>query len=211
MSNDPRVPSATRADVGRWGVCADEYAAFGHMPPQLYVRVSNRMVGDVVLTQTSLRHPSPTRTDSVAVGNWEFDQHIESRRAVPDPRNASRLTLVNEGYFRASLSATSAGNWYDVPFAVMTPKRGQTPNLLVPVALSASSVAYSSTRIEQMFMDLGAAAGVAAALALEEAAGGCSGGEPRCAILPPLQDTNVTAVQEVLVHRYRQRIHGPPP
>ena len=89
------------------------------------------------------------------------------------------------------------GNWYDVPFAVMLPQRGEAVNLMVSVAISATSVAYSSTRIEQMFVDLGAAAGVAAALVVEE--GGA------------VQDTNVTRVQEVLVGVYGQRVHGPPP
>lgn len=39
---------------------------------------------------------------------------------------------------------------YDVPFSVMVPKRGTGANLLVPVAISASAVAYSSMRIENM-------------------------------------------------------------
>jgi len=70
--------------------------------------------------------------------------------------------LANEGFFRALLTtATDANtNWYDVPFGAITPKRGQASNLLVPVVISATSVAYASTRIENMFMDLGSAAGV---------------------------------------------------
>lgn len=101
---------------------------------------------------------------------------------------------------------------YDLPFSVMLPQRGDANNLLVSVAISATSVAYSSTRIEQMFVDAGAAAGVAAALAVEAAAGagGTVGGAAACAGIGPLQDTNVTAVQDVLVRTYAQRIHGPP-
>jgi hypothetical protein len=83
----------------------------------------------------------------------------------------------------------------------MLPQRGQASNLLVPVVISATSIAYSSTRIEGMFMDLGTAAGVAAALVLEAAAPGGT--------LFPLQDTNVTQVQAILVHDFRQRVHGP--
>ena len=54
------------------------------------------------------------------------------------------------------------GNYYDVPYKIMVPKTGVGANLLVPVALSASAVAYSSTRIEAFFMAVGSAAGVAA-------------------------------------------------
>ena len=119
---------------------------------------------------------------------------------------------VNEGYMR---QAFSPGDSYDVPFAVMLPQRSEAANLLVSVAISATSVAYSSTRIEQMFVDLGAAAGVGAALALEAPAAGPGSTHARatgaCAGLGlALQDTNVTAVQEALVHLYRQRIHGSP-
>jgi hypothetical protein len=202
------VNNFTRYAIGRWGVCSDEYVAAGHFPPQLYVRISNRLRGVALLTQNNISSPQ-TRPDSVAVGHWSFDQHTESRRAVRDPRNASRWVTANEGYMRQSFAG---GNWYDLPFAVMLPQRGQADNLLVSVAISATSVAYSSTRIEQMFVDAGAAAGVAAALAVEAQAGASQGGSSTCPGLGhALQDTNVTEVQRVLVSAYGQRIHGPPP
>ncbi len=209
-SNDPSVNNYTRYAIGRWGVCSDEYVAAGHFPPQLYVRISNRLRGVALLTQNNISSPQ-SRPDSVAVGHWSFDQHTESRRAVRDPRNASRWLAANEGYMRQSFGG---GDWYDLPFAVMLPQRGQADNLLVSVAISATSVAYSSTRIEQMFVDAGAAAGVAAALAVEAQgqAGASQGGRSACAGLGhALQDTNVTEVQRVLVSAYGQRIHGPPP
>ena len=210
MANDPSVNNFTRYAIGRWGACSDEYAAFDSFPPQIYVRISNRLRGVALLTQNNINAPQG-KPDGVAVGNWEFDQHTESRRAVRDPRNASRWVVANEGYMRQSFHP---GNWYDVPFAVQLPQRGEADNLLVSVAISATSIAYSSTRIEQMFVDLGAAAGVAAALAVEAAAaaGGAPGARGACAGAGlALQDTNVTAVQEVLVREYGQRIHGPSP
>lgn len=250
MANDPRVPNYTRYAIGRWGLCADEYVDFGNWPPQLYIRISNRLRGEVLLTQNTLANPR-SKPDGVSMGCWEFDQHTESRHAVADPHNASQVVARNEGYFRNDLSSphlpcsdpradcSAAGNWYDVPFGVMLPKRGQVrsigsvvfvgacplrpcgrlqaSNLLVPVAISSTSVAYSSTRIEGMFMDLGTAAGVAAALALESTKAaretrslgeplGVSGGT---CLATPLQDTNVTLVQDVLVNVYKQRVHGP--
>ena len=221
MANDPRVPSYTRYAIGRWGLCKDEYADHGYWPPQIYVRISNRLRGEVLLTQNNLANPR-SKNDSVSVGCWEFDQHTMSRRAVPDPRNASRLVALNEGYMRHALTepflscshpnATcndhmQGSNWYDVPFGVMLPKRGQASNLLVPVAISSTSIAYSSTRIENMYMDLGTAAGVAVALALA----GRDAVKPSEDTCPPiaLQDTHVATVQEILTTVFKQRIHGP--
>jgi hypothetical protein len=66
-------------------------------------------------------------------------------------------------------------------------------------------VALGSTRIEGMYLDLGVAAGVAASLALDASPPTQPGSCPAM----QLQDTNVTAVQEVLVNTYKQRIHGP--
>ena len=203
MSNDASVNNFTRYAIGRWGSCADEYTSNGNFPPQIYVRISNRLRGMTLLTQNNINNPQ-TRPDSIAVGDWSFDQHTESRRAVRDPKNSSRLIVINEGYMRRSFTP---GNWYDLPFSVMLPQRGEADNLLVSVAISATSVAYSSTRIEQQFVDAGAAAGVAAALAIENAGSGAG----VCAGLGyNLADTNVTAVQETLVQTYNQRIHGPP-
>jgi hypothetical protein len=203
MANDASVNNFTRYAFGRWGMCSDEYVAAGNFPPQIYVRISNRLRGVALLTQNNINSPQD-KSDSVAVGNWNFDQHTESRRAVRDAQSG-RWVVANEGYMRQDFRP---GDWYDVPFAVMLPVRGEADNLLVPVAISTTSIAYSSTRIEQMFVDLGAAAGVAAALAVEAVGGG--GGA--CAGLGfALPETNVTAVQGVLVQEYGQRIHGPPP
>lgn len=199
MANDLRVPNYTRYAIGRWGLCADEYVENDNWPPQIYVRISNRLQGDYIVTQNNIASPR-NKPSSVSVGFWSFDQHTESRFAVPDPKNASQLIARNEGYMRQPLVNNT--DWYDVPFAVMLPKRDQASNLLVPVAISASSIAYSSTRIEGMFADLGTAAGIAASMLVK---GGASGSCPAIAA----QDVNVTAVQDILTGVFKQRIHGP--
>ena len=84
-----------------------------------------------------------------------------------------------------------------MPYKIMVPKRGTGANLLVPVALSASAVAYSSTRIESMFMAVGSAAGVAAAQLADGS-------------VATVQDVNVTRVQNILSAKFSQQIHGPP-
>ncbi len=200
MATDLAVNNFTRYAIGRWGMCADEYVDHGHFPPQIYVRISNRLRGVALLTQNTLAQPQ-RKPDAVAMGQWEFDQHTVSRRAAQG--KDGKWIVINEGYMRQSFAP---GDWYDLPFFIMVPLPEEASNLLVSVAISSTSIAYSSTRIEQQFVDLGAAAGVAAALAVEAAA---NDGNGACSIA--VQGTNVTAVQEVLVRKYNQRIHGPPP
>ena len=106
------------------------------------------------------------------------------------------MIVTLEGNFWPNIFPNGS-NWYDLPYAAMLPKRGTGANLLVPVCLSASAVAYSSTRIENMFMSVGAAAGVAAAQVVAGTAA-------------TVQDVDVAQVQAVLTAQFKQRIHGPP-
>jgi hypothetical protein len=90
---------------------------------------------------------------------------MTGKYAVHDPENNS-WTVQLEGNFDphmpTEIPGKKEGDYYDVSYQVLLPPRGVGANLLVPVAVSASAVAYSSTRIESMFMALGSAAGVAA-------------------------------------------------
>jgi len=54
---------------------------------------------------------------------------------------------------------------YPIPYRSLTPQRDDAEDLLVPLCLSASHVAFSSVRMEPTLMLLGHAAGVAAAQA----------------------------------------------
>ncbi len=147
----------------------------------------------------------------------QSDQHTVSRNLVYD--TAGKATKVrNEGFFRAHIGSgrrykhelgdnkmRGRFSFYDVPFGVMVPANAsQASNLLVPVCISASSVAYSSARIENMFMDLGSAAGVAVAILLDldtpTRKGSCSESK--------VQSVNVSYVQDILSTVYQQRFHG---
>lgn len=211
MANEPAVPNATRASVSAYGLCADEWPDNGHWPPQLYVRSSVRLVGDYVMTQNNLAAPR-SKPDAVVCACWELDQHLTTRHALMYPPSGPAIHgAFNEGFFRHAIdpavppSDTKSGMrpfelWYDIPYRAMLPKREQASNLLVPVALSASSVAMSSARIETAYMGTGAAAGVAARQVMLAAEGGAA---------LDVQDVNVTKVQEALRDEYRQRTHGP--
>lgn len=194
LANDPRVKKDVQSRFRSVGLCADEFVDNGHLPVQLYVRISNRLVGDYVMTQNNIANPR-NKDDSIAVGDWSFDEHMTGKYAVPVPGSPGEYQVMLEGNFWPSITPT--GNWYDVPFKIMLPKRGTGANLLVPVCLSASAVAYSSTRIENMFMSVGSAAGVAVKQLVD--------GE-----VTSVQDVNVSKVQGILTNTFRQRIHGPP-
>jgi len=192
FANDPKVPRSVRDTFNKYGLCRDEFEEFGHIPPQLYVRISNRLVGDYVMTQNNIAQPQ-SKDDSIAVGNWLFDEHMTGKYAVPQADGSYEVQL--EGNFVPSI--VHGSNWYDVPYKVMVPKRGTGANLLVPVALSASAVAFSSTRIENMYMNVGTAAGVAAKQLVDGS-------------VDVVQDVDVEAVQNILTRVFSQRIHGPP-
>ena len=90
----PRA-AAVKKQFSSYGLCADEYEAFDHIPPQLYVRISNRMVGDYVMTQNNIATPM-IKPDSIAVGDWWFDEHMTGKYAV---YNDGNWTVQLEGNF----------------------------------------------------------------------------------------------------------------
>ena len=107
LANDPSVPQAVRDTFSSYGLCADEFQAFGHMPPQLYIRISNRLVGDYVITQNNIAEPR-AKPDSIAVGDWSLDQHMTGKYAVSVAGQAGKFVTL-EGNFWPSLPNNT--NW----------------------------------------------------------------------------------------------------
>ena len=154
LSNDRRVPEEIRREVRKWGLPPDEFQQTGNWPHQLYIREARRMVSDYVVTESNCRHLR-TVQDPVALAAYTMDSH-HCRRIVLDGR------CVNEGNVEIPPTAP-----YRIPYRAIVPRNGECGNLLVPVCLSASHIAYGSIRMEPVFMVLGQSAGTAAALALE--------------------------------------------
>ncbi|TNJ67814.1 FAD-dependent oxidoreductase [Paenibacillus hemerocallicola] len=154
LSHDERVPESIRREVGQWGLPADEYPDSGHFTPQLYVREARRMISEVVMTERHCRGYDVV-DDPVGLAAYSMDSH-NCRRLVIDGR------CINEGNVEVAPGAP-----YPISYRAIVPKGEQCVNLLVPVCLSSSHIAFGSIRMEPVFMILGQSAATAAALALE--------------------------------------------
>ena len=155
VANDPRVPKKVQDELRQWGLPKDEFTDNGNWSHQLYIREARRMVGKFVMTENELRKKKPT-PESVGMGSYTIDSHNVQRYIKPDG------FVQNEGDIGVSTNGP-----YEISYGSLVPKEGQAANLLVPVAMSASHIAYGSIRMEPVFMILGESAASAAALAID--------------------------------------------
>ncbi len=156
LANDPRVPEAICTEMSRWGLAKDEFVDNGHWPHQIYVREARRMVGDFVMTELHLTAVRPT-PERIGMGSYNMDSHNVQRYVDADGH------ARNEGDIQVN-----PGGPYPISYRAITPKAGECTNLLVPVCLSASHIAYGSIRMEPVFMILGQSAATAACQALDQ-------------------------------------------
>ena len=156
VANDPRVPADVREQLSQWGLPKDEFIDNGHWSHQLYIREARRMVGAYVMTENELRKKRPT-PDSVGMGSYTIDSHNTQRYITPEGH------VQNEGDI-----GVSTGGPYAIAYGSLVPRKGQADNLLVPVAMSASHIAYGSIRMEPVFMILGQSAATAACFAIDD-------------------------------------------
>jgi len=161
LSTDPAVPEELRKQMSELGLCADEFPDYEHWSPQLYVREGRRMRGAFVLSQKDIQE-QPVKEDAIVVSSFPIDSHDCQRVALPDG-------VVDEGTILPVRAAGQKhGVAYQIPYRSITPQAAECTNLLVPVALSCTHVAYCSVRVEPTWMILGQSAGVAAALAAKQ-------------------------------------------
>ncbi|MFH1922924.1 MAG: FAD-dependent oxidoreductase [Planctomycetota bacterium] len=156
LANDPRVPEKIHQEMSRWGLAKDEFAKSGNWPHQIYVREARRMVSRFVMTERHLRCLEPT-PEPIGMGSYNMDSHHVERYVDADG------TARNEGDVEIS-----PGGPYPVSYRAITPKASECANLLVPVCLSASHIAYGSIRMEPVFMILGQSAATAACQAIDQ-------------------------------------------
>ena len=164
---DPRF-GGLNAKVARFGYCKDEFADRGNWPHQLYVRVARRMLGEYVMNEADVLQNGrrPPIADSVGFGAYNIDMHTYRYHIGPVnwPDGVRRDTLVTEGF---TIAHAPNDPPYPVSYRALVPRAADATNLLNPVTLSATNVAYSALRMEPTLMILGESAGIAAALAAE--------------------------------------------
>ncbi len=158
MANDPRLPADVSTAVSQWGLARDEFKDNGNWPHQIYVREARRMIGAYVMTENELLKKRAT-PDSVGMGSYGMDSHNIQRYIVGSGKDAY---VQNEGDIGVSTNGP-----YQIAYGSLVSKKGQADNLLVPVAMSSSHIAYGSIRMEPVFMILGQSAATAAMMALD--------------------------------------------
>ncbi len=155
LANHSRIPEKIRSEVARWGTCKDEFAREDGWQEQLYVREARRMKGVLVMTQAHCEGLEVVE-DVIGLAAYGMDSH-NTQRYVNE-----QGYVKNEGNVEAHVASP-----YAISYRAILPEREECVNLLVPVCLSASHIAFGSIRMEPVFMVLGQSAATAAALAQE--------------------------------------------
>lgn len=156
MCNDPSVPEEVRIAMSEWGLAKDEFVDNDNWSHQLYIREARRMIGEYVTTEHDIiglkDTPSP-----IGMGSYTMDSHNVQRYIKEDG------FVQNEGDIGARVKKP-----YEISYGSIIPKKEECENLLVPVCVSSSHIAFGSIRMEPVFMLLGQSAGTAAAMAIEK-------------------------------------------
>ena len=156
LAYHPRIPEKIRDEVSRWGTCNDEFEREDGWQQQLYIREARRMISDFVMTQKHCEGIEVVE-DGVGLAAYGMDSHHIQRYITQDG------TVKNEGNVEAKVKGP-----YPISYRSIVPKASECTNLLVPVCLSASHIAFGSIRMEPVFMVLGQSAASAASLAIDE-------------------------------------------
>lgn len=156
VANDPRVPADIRTRMATWGLAKDEFTDNGNWPYQLYIREARRMIGNYVTTENDVMQKRPVPLP-IGMGSYNIDSHNVQRYITSEGH------VQNEGDISVSPRTP-----YSISYGSIIPKKEECSNLLVPVCVSSSHIAYGSIRMEPVFMVLGQSAAVAACLAIDK-------------------------------------------
>lgn len=157
LEHDPRIPEHIRTEMSDWGMAKDEFEDTGNFPYHIYVREARRMIGEYVMVEKNVaRENREDAEHPVGVGSYALDCHYVSK------------VIDKEGKLRYEGTIFKPVIPYTISYYSLTPKRNECSNLLVPICLSASHVAFSSIRMEPVYMVLGQSVAVAASMAIDE-------------------------------------------
>jgi len=171
LGNDSSVSVQLRNEMKSWGYAKDEFIDNGGFPHQMYVREGRRMIGEYVMTEHNCLGTAKVN-DAIGMAAYTMDSHNCQRIVVNG-------MVKNEG-------DVQVGNFppYAISYRSIIPQSKECSNLLVPVSLSASHIAFGSIRMEPVFMVLAQSAAVAASLAIDQTI--------------PVQKVNVKQVQSIV-------------
>ena len=156
LANNDRVPPKVRDEFNRLGMAKDEFVDNENWPTQLYVREARRMIGAYVMTEQNCRG-SKIAEDSVGMGAYGMDSHNCQRYVTADGHAQDEGDVQVSGF-----------KPYPISYRAIIPAEMECENLLVPVCLSSSHIAYGSIRMEPVFMILGQSAATAASIAIDD-------------------------------------------
>ncbi|MCF6224241.1 MAG: FAD-dependent oxidoreductase, partial [Flavobacteriaceae bacterium] len=156
LAYHPRMPKHIRDEVSKWGTSKDEFESQDGWQQQLYIREARRMIGEYVMTQYNCEGLEVVE-DVVGMGAYGMDSHNIQRYV-----NAEGF-VKNEGNVEAHVKEP-----YPISYRSLIPKKEECTNLLVPICLSATHIAFGSIRMEPVFMVLGQSAATAACLAIDQ-------------------------------------------
>jgi hypothetical protein len=156
MATDMRIPEKVRVTMNKWGYAKDEFTDNGNWPYNIYVRESRRMIGEYVMTENDVlvKRPVP---HPVGMGSYTMDSHNVQRYVTEEG------FVQNEGDL-----GVKAPKPYQIDLGSIMPKREDCLNLLVPVCVSSTHIAFGSIRMEPVFMILGQSAGTLASMAIDK-------------------------------------------
>eukprot|EP01089_Gocevia_fonbrunei_P016411 TRINITY_DN5074_c0_g4_i1.p1 TRINITY_DN5074_c0_g4~~TRINITY_DN5074_c0_g4_i1.p1 ORF type:complete len:562 (-),score=100.03 TRINITY_DN5074_c0_g4_i1:1478-3163(-) len=155
LANHPRIPAEVREEASRWGTTKDEFERADGWQQQLYVREARRMVSDYVMTQKNCEALTVAE-DAIGLAAYGMDSH-----------NVQRYVDAN-GYVQNEGNVEAHGfKPYPISYGALVPKKEECQNLIVPVCVSSTHIAFGSIRMEPVFMVLGQSAATAAILAID--------------------------------------------
>lgn len=156
IATDRRVPVDLQKRFNTWGLSKDEFKDNNNWPHQLYIREARRMVSDYVMTEHETLGRRPV-ANSIGMGSYTLDSHNTQRYVKEDG------FVQDEGDI-----GVEAPKPYGISYSAIIPKEMECKNLLVPVCVSSSHIAYGSIRMEPVFMILGESAATAASIAIDD-------------------------------------------
>lgn len=175
VANDPKVPKEIHDEMQNWGLAKDEFQDNANWSRQLYIREARRLLGEYVTSENDVlakrEVPSP-----VGMGSYAMDSHNIQRYVTAEGY------VQNEGDIGVEPQAP-----YAISYGSIVPKKDECQNLVVPVCVSSSHIAYGSIRMEPVFMILGQSAAIAASQAID--------------MDQPVQDISYQALKDKLLER----------